>query len=118
MNENNRKQQRVQLRQSVTAINALTKDMIGEVVNITTDGLMLLCNKPVKSNSLYQLRLNLSRPVDDNELIDIGVDCLWCREAENMQSCWAGFQIIDIPEKSLAILQDLISSYSQAPSPA
>jgi hypothetical protein len=113
LSENNRKQARVELKQTVSAINALTNKPIGEVVNITTDGLMLLCNEVIKSNSLYQLRLNFNQAVDDVQHIDIGVDCLWCREAENMQSCWAGFQIIDIPDDGLLILQQLINSYSQ-----
>lgn len=108
-----RKLERKELNQSIVILDTINGGAFGELVNITTEGLMLMTDREIETQAIFQLSLQLPEPIKGNDQIIVGADCLWCRRAENFYRYWAGFQIIDASELAMAQLEVLIDLYAR-----
>lgn len=108
-----RKQERRELNQTVHIHDTINGGLFGELVNITTDGLMLIADREIETQAIFQLALQLPEPLRGSDRLLIGADCLWCRRTENFHRYWAGFQIIDASEQALAQIEALIDLYAR-----
>ncbi len=111
--ENKRKQERKELNQTIPVQDVINGLIIGELVNITTNGMMVISNEHIETNSIFQFSLQLPRPLDGQDSIALGVDCLWCRKVENFSRYWAGFQVIDASPDSRQLIDKLIADYAR-----
>ncbi len=112
MSEHHRKHQRQELNTTILIRNAMNRDFIGELVNITVEGLMIISDQEMSTNSIFQFSLELPEPINGMTHIDLGVDCLWSRSAENVDRHWSGYQIIDASPEALETIDALISGYA------
>ena len=85
---------------------------MGALVNITTEGLMLMSDTAINSNRIYPVSLILPDAISGHNQVDLGVDCLWSRSEEEYQRYWAGFQIIDASRSALDRIESLIRDFS------
>ncbi len=69
---------------------------LGQVVNLSRGGVMIITPLPVESDTLYQVELAAVGPDGQNERFSVGVLVLWRTTAGRPGSYWAGLQIIDI----------------------
>ncbi len=77
--------------------------VIGQLVNLSSDGLMLAGSRPIERNCVCQMRIPLMVNGRSTE-IKIGAECLWCEDTNGSGTHWSGFQIIDIGSEDQAIL--------------
>jgi hypothetical protein len=112
VSEQQRKLQRQQITTTVTIENVLTGTASGELVNITAEGLMMISDHEVDTNSIFQFALILPEAIDGSRRIELGVDCLWCRKAEIFDRYWSGYQIIDASPQALRAIEVLIDRYA------
>lgn len=112
MRDYQRSKERSELNQTVPIINLMTEKEIGELVNITVDGLMIISNERIETQSIFQFSLVLPTPLAGQQELEVGVDCLWCSEVENFHRYWAGFQIIDASPQTAELVALLIENYS------
>jgi len=86
---------------------------LGRLVNIHTQGLMLVGDVPLEEDRIYELDMHL--PVADNtrQVLRIGVDCLWTRAADQNGKHWTGFSIIDATPQATEEIHKLIQSWGQ-----
>lgn len=90
-----------------------TDELIGNLVNISTGGLMLLSEVPLTPNRLFQFSLALPAPVNGIPAIEFGVECLWVQDdTETGGPCWAGFQIIDISDTGTTLIEQLMNEWT------
>ena len=108
-----RKLERKELNQGIVILDTINGGVFGELVNITTEGLMMMADREIETQAIFQLALQLPEPIKGSNQIIVGADCLWCRRAENFYRYWAGFQIIDASEIALAQLEVLIDVYAR-----
>ena len=108
---NQRKHQRVYLGESIDVIDILKGCTVGEVVNITLEGLMLAMNKKALPGNIYQFALALPDAIDGHQVISLGADCLWASDTSIASRHWAGFQIIDISESAEKLITSVIERY-------
>ena len=80
---------------------------IGTVANISTTGFMLVADRHIEVDSIFQLRLLTS---DTQEEFRLGALCLWNSDASSASTSWAGFHIIDISDETQSRLDKLILS--------
>jgi hypothetical protein len=80
----------------VDVYDAMRDRYLGRLVNIHTQGLMIMGDVPIEENCLYQFDLHLPQTINGSDVIHLGVDCLWARHADHNGKHWAGFSIIDI----------------------
>jgi PilZ domain len=108
-----RKLERKELNQTVVIHDMINGGIFGELVNITTEGLMVMTDREIETQAIFQLALQLPEQLEGSDQLILGADCLWCRRAENFHRYWAGFQIIDASEQALAQIEALINLYGR-----
>jgi hypothetical protein len=108
-----RKQARIEISQNIPVQDTINGGIFGELVNITSEGLMVMCEVPRAPHSIFQLSLQLPVELEGSNTLELGADCLWCREATNFNRHWAGLQIIDISDQGLRQIEQLILLYSK-----
>jgi hypothetical protein len=75
-----RKQKRVELNQTIAINDVINGGLFGELINVTTEGLMVMTNNHIPTHAIYQLSMQLPTPIQSSLTIDVGADCLWCKE--------------------------------------
>lgn len=103
-----RKSPRVEVPDQVAVKDAHSGEVIGQLVNLSSDGLMLMGPSCVGPGTVRQLRIPLSNCDHISELL-IGAEALWCQDANESGSYWSGFHIIDISPEHQEILLSIVS---------
>lgn len=103
-----RRRERLGASQSIDVYDNTRDTYLGRVVNVHCEGLMLIGDQPFEEDCLYRLDLHLAVPVNGRNSIQLGVDCLWVKNAEDNGKHWAGFSIIDASPQALEDIDSLI----------
>lgn len=110
-----KKQQRRLTRYMVDAqidvLNQMTGEVIGSVMDIHTEGLMLV--GLVEVDCIYMVRLVPQEQAHRVGDIELGIDCLWSSSLEQGESCWAGCRIIDASPEAVAKIERLLSDFGR-----
>ena len=108
--QEHRGQQRIEVSEVIKVVDRQTGHTVGQLVNISEDGLMLLSSEPIPENSIFQLSLEFaanSASAADGPVM-IGVESLWSNSSSDQSQHWVGFYIIDISEQDLERIRKLI----------
>ena len=97
----------------IDVYDALRDVYLGRLVNIHTQGLMLVGDVSLDEDRLYELDLHLPSESDNKQVVRIGVDCLWARAADQNGKHWTGFSIIDSTPQAAEEIHKLIQSWGQ-----
>ncbi len=108
-----RRLERKELIQPIAVNDTINGGRFGELVNITAEGLMIITDREIETQAIFQLALQLPEPLAGNDMLVLGADCLWCRRAENFYRYWAGFQIIDASDHAVEQIDALINLYAK-----
>lgn len=85
---------------------------VGRVVDLSTDGMMLLVDQPVVNDALYQFAFPLPLPGGGTRTIEVGVHEQWTDRADMPGHYWAGFRIIDIFAEDAAALAAWLDAHA------
>lgn len=107
-----RTNQRHELNQPIPVIDTMNNENLGALVNINSDGLMIVCSNPLDVNRIYQIKLDLPEAINDSDSIELGIDCLWLKSGEAHGVNWAGCSIIDADEPTSMVIEQLVQRYS------
>ena len=106
--QDQRRSDRKALSEVVTVLDGVTGDRMGQIGNLSTEGLMLITRNDVETDSLFQLNFTLVGPDDQAHDFNIGAVCIWCSPASSTNSYWAGFVIMDISEQDGKFFRDTV----------
>ncbi|MCV6605513.1 MAG: PilZ domain-containing protein [Porticoccaceae bacterium] len=98
-----RRLERHEVSGQVDAVDRLTGHNIGRLVDIHSEGLMLITGNQVEVGNIYQVSLKKEGGI----WLEVGVDCLWKNPANGEDRYWAGFRVIDASDDALAQLENL-----------
>lgn len=90
----------------VDVYDSLRDIYLGRLVNIHTMGLMIVGDVPLEEDKLYEIDMHLPQ---DNQVLRLGVDCLWARAADQSGKHWTGFNIIDVSPSAAEEIRKLIA---------
>ncbi len=93
----------------IQVTNTLTGDVVGRLGNISAEGMMLVANRPVVDDALYQLLFHLPDEHGRLHPIEVGVHEQWSEEANVPGQHWVGFRFIDIAPTDAAVLRDWLN---------
>ena len=99
----NRRSRRKQVPQAIEVTNTLTGEVVGQVGNLSNDGMLLIANQPIPDDALFQFNFVLPGS-EPGRRIDVGVHEQWGEPAKTPGQYWAGFRIIDIGRQDRAQL--------------
>lgn len=111
--EHDREFERHSIHGEVEVYDCLRDLYIGRLVNLHAQGLMIIGDAPLEEDRLYTLDLYLPETIGDHTIIQMGVDCLWVRDADIADKFWMGCAIVDISPQSKEAIRELIDRYSE-----
>lgn len=112
MNEEHRREHRAEPEAVVTVEDQVGGGPLGELVNITADGLMLLTDSEVETGSLFQMKLYGTTFDGTTIEFNVGAECVWSRNAGSPDRFWSGYHIIDASEEANDAIVKLLDHYS------
>lgn len=112
MPDNRRQLTRHTLADTMDVWDSAAGKRLGQLVNLHQDGLMVLGDFAFTENKLYTLRVQIPQTLSNDGDLVLGVDCLWVRTDDETDLQWSGFQIIDVSNEQLAVIQRVITRMS------
>jgi hypothetical protein len=92
--------------------NINTDQPLGQIVNLSREGLMLIGHQAVESHLIFQLELRLQQPRRGHSRLLLGAESQWCSETSEPGHYWTGYQIIDISLGTAEIIEDLLNDWA------
>jgi PilZ domain len=114
MTEDNeqRKSKREQTIFYLEVFDAEIDQCLGRVVDITSEGVMLIHERPLAINRVYQLKIMLPREISGSSQLHLKAECRWCRQSVNEQFFDAGLRITDISDENKLRIDIVLKYYS------
>lgn len=112
--EHDRELERHSINGDVDVYDNLRDLYVGRLVNIHSQGLMIVGDIPLEEDHIYTLDLHVPEPVNGQMVIQLGVDCLWARDADLSGKYWMGFSIIDASVQSTEAIRALVDRLGDA----
>lgn len=100
-----RKSRRKQAAYGIPVTNAISGEAIGHVGNLSIDGMLLIANRELRENALFQFSFELPSTTGTTaRRVEIGVHEQWGEPSRIPGQYWAGFRIIDIAPEDREVL--------------
>ncbi len=103
MNEN-RRAPRKSPYVTIAVSNAMSGEMMGRIGNLSSSGMLLVSNRKVADNALYQLAFELIDSDGRPHAMEIGVVEQWSEAANVPGQFWIGLHFIDISPNDLVVI--------------
>lgn len=93
----------------------VTRREFGQLLDISLEGIRMLCTAPVQRGETYELSLRMPRDVCDDELVLFEVKAIWTCPAPRPGSCLVGFKLVNFWQHSNShlALSSAINEYEQ-----
>jgi hypothetical protein len=102
-----RRKHRVTIPEHPQVVDAHSGTVLGQLVNLSSDGLMIAGNNCIQCHTVRQMRIPLV--IGGNEqVITVGAESLWCEDANGSGMHWTGFHIIDISPEHQRLLDAIV----------
>jgi len=106
--EDRRKHPRTKVGRPLKVNDSDRGEPLGNLVDISPDGFMLLSAEPIEVNRIFQVSLELPEQVGAGHAARFGAESLWREPSNDPGKCWIGFQIIDISHENVEKIHRLI----------
>lgn len=106
-----RKLKRRQLVYYLKVNDRLSRELVGRLVDITTEGMMLINSDPIETNRVYQLVLDLPSEMNESRPVNIDAKSLWSRKDVNPDFYVTGFRFLTVSPEDILLISDMIWQY-------
>ena len=89
-----------------------TREHIGNLVDITAKGMMIVNPRPLIEGKTYHLRLELSGEVSQKPHMDFSAVSIWCKPDIDPSLFNTGFEIVEIGAEDARIIKRIIEIFS------
>jgi len=104
---NQRRAQRKRAPFSALVTDVISGKPLGQLGNLSTTGLLVICSQPPRSEALYQVSLPLPESglgIDAATPIELGIQEQWQEITASSSQIWAGYRIVAITDVDAARL--------------
>lgn len=105
-----RKSPRTKINKLLDVVDLDRDIVLGRLVDLSPEGFMLLSERSLEVNRIFQLGLQLP-PGSAGRLAALGAESLWQETSNDSRQYWVGFQIIDISQDSLDKIHQLLRQF-------
>ena len=105
---NQRKVARRHLIYYLRVFNESDNSLIGNLVDISTRGIMLVSDKQIPINKRYHLKMVLPDTVEGSKEVDFEAESRWCQNDTNKDFYDTGFELIDPSNSFLEAVDKLV----------
>lgn len=85
-------------------------ELLGRVVDLHTEGLMLLSESPIELNRAWALQVNLPMKLNGVSEFTLDAESRWHRESIGGHQYWTGLQFTSLPDESRQCIERMVSS--------
>ncbi len=85
---------------------------LGRLVDVTTEGIMVVHDNPLAVNREYRINVAIPRELNGSSIIAFKAVCRWCRQSVNQDYFDAGLQIVDISPNDQLRIEQVMKYYS------
>jgi len=111
MRHDKRQIKRVHLIYYLRIFDAETGVNIGHLVDITTQGMMLISEEDIPVNRDFSFTMMLPATIAGREELNFNAHSLWCKNDFNPDFYLSGYRISNLDTGAVKILTDLIKTY-------
>lgn len=86
-------------------------ELMGNLVDISEGGLMMVSDKPLKIGSTYHLTMHLPEQIKDQSTIEFSAKAKWCKNEANPKFFDTGLELISKDGDFQMMLENLIDAY-------
>ncbi len=106
-----RKFNRVHLIHYLRLFDRKTGDLIGNLVDLTSEGLQLISEKPIENGTLLEIRMEFPEEVDGQQELQLNAEAVWCDHKLDPDLFSVGCKLIPVTPTQVTIIRDLIENY-------
>ena len=81
---------------ALAVTDAMTGAVVGRIGNLSLQGMLLLAERPIADDALYQLSFDLPDAHGRPHRLEVGAHELWSEAASSNGRTWVGFRFIDL----------------------
>ena len=85
-----------------------TDKLLGYLVDVTTEGLMIMCEAPLEIEKNYALRINLRKDLSNKEHLHFDAKCKWCTKEICADFYDAGLELLRIAPEDQKEIENII----------
>jgi len=85
--------------------------LIGHMVDISSGGMMLISEDPIKTGMVFDLRMVLPVELEGSREITFSAESMWCRADENPDFYNTGFQWINPSSEHIKTIDHLVQKF-------
>ena len=107
--KNKRKAPRKKTNEFIEIHDKETDEFIGKLLDLSTKGMMILAMRSMITQTIYEIRIDLPKPIEGKHNLTFDAECVWCHESASLKETYnAGFQITEIESEEIKTLQILL----------
>jgi len=111
MLKDRRKLERKRIARFIRVYDRDSDKFIGNIVNISDNGLMLIRKKPVEPDTNVKMKIALPYKKEESNRITFEAQCLWCRKNIHTDFFDTGFKMQNITLENSDTITGLIVEY-------
>jgi hypothetical protein len=106
-----RKFNRVHLIHYLRVFDRKTNELIGNLVDLTAEGVQLITEKPMENGKLLELRMEFPEDVDGERQMLLNAETVWCNHELDPDLFSIGCKLLPVTPTQVTIIRDLIDNY-------
>jgi len=109
------KRERAPRKQSIyylKAFDRISDQLIGHVVDFTTEGMMLLSENPIEPDTAFRVRVELPEAIRGRADIVLDAESIWCKKDANPDLYDTGFRLLTVSREDVALIGEVMQRYS------
>ncbi len=108
-----RRQERTRLIYHLRVFDARRRRLLGQLVDITPEGLLLIGESALPPGKKFSLRMDLPRNLMVDTHLTFSAESKWCEKDPTGEFYNVGFLIVKISPEALAVVQKLARDFYQ-----
>ena len=80
----------------VDVVDTLTEEVVGYLGNLSVGGMLLIANRPLPDDALFQFRFNLPDGIGTAQPLEVGAHVLWQDKAGAPGQSWIGLRFLGL----------------------
>ncbi len=104
-------QKRIHLIYYLRVFDVKTNKVIGHLVDITTEGIMIISEDPIEIKKNYTLKMDLPNDIKGNQGIEFEATSMWAKKDVNPDFIDTGFKLLNITDEDKKIINQLIDEF-------
>ena len=89
----------------------VTEQLVGHLIDITTEGIMVMSEQPFENDKAFKFRMALPTDIFKERYIEFEVISKWCRHDVDPAFYNTGFYLVNPTDKDNLIIKRLISDF-------